>query len=251
MATSRTITLQDRAIKGQRRYRGDNGRSLYWAEVVRDDMTGVESDFWFDSDGEQLSGDAFWTGGFHRTEDPESIMNWGYRCKRKQQGLRDHRIVVQAAKASKMYAADDAFLAAGYTYGDPDRVLVRKGNASTGEGFWDSIIEFEGRETRIVHYGCGEYVSPHQHDEPEVFYITGGRADFWSMQDGGTWTARVIKKGDMLEVPALQPHCLVAHWVPQGLTMHVPRNDNTRSVTMLPKLSPPWQGEPILPIVSE
>ena len=143
-------------------------------------------------------------------------------------------LFVKADKAASKAAAFLALQKAGYVLGDTD--LTRKANQETGAGFWDTMISVDGRPSRVICYGPGEYVNPHFHNEEEVFQTTLGGCDFWLLQE--KWHYYPIKAGQEIKVPATIVHCLVAD-DKDGLCMHVARDDSTRSVEFIKDLEIP------------
>lgn len=141
---------------------------------------------------------------------------------------------VKADKAASKAAAFLALQKAGYILNETD--LIRKANQETGAGFWDAMISVEGKPSRVICYGPGEYVNPHFHNEEEVFKTTGGGCDFWLLQE--KWQYNPIKAGQEIKVPATIVHCLVAD-DKEGLCMHVARDDSTRSVEFIKELEIP------------
>jgi mannose-6-phosphate isomerase-like protein (cupin superfamily) len=150
---------------------------------------------------------------------------------------------IPGARPSTKAEAEAAFRRAGYPC---LTLLARKGSAEGRDGFWDAAGLLDARDARCIHFGPGEYLRPHMHDEAETFHVRGGSATVWCLdaQAPGkcpTWVAQMLESGQTLEIPAGTPHCLRAN-APHGLTMHVPRDDSTRSVEFLPQ----FMGPPLL-----
>lgn len=119
---------------------------------------------------------------------------------------------------------------------NPERNIRRKGNSTSGAGFFDVVLPSLDR--RIVYYGSGEYVLPHLHNEKELFKITTGSAHVWLWNDfKGKWDYSLKQKDDEIEIDAGISHCLIAG--NDDLSMYVSRNDNTRSVEWQPEMKLP------------
>ena len=128
--------------------------------------------------------------------------------------------------------------------------LVFKGNPSTGANFVDTIVPIINQVTgtfvdvRAVCYGPGRYVKTHSHDEDEFFVVTRGGCKVWALlaaQKGKLrWKSMIKQRGDIIEIHANTVHCLIAG--PQGLCMHVGRNDSTRSVNFV-EMQQPWEQD--------
>lgn len=120
----------------------------------------------------------------------------------------------------------------------PEKNIRRKGSSTAGNGFYDVILTVNSTERRLVYYGPGEYVLPHSHNEKELFFITTGSTHVWLWNDfKNKWDYSLKQQDEMIEIDAGIPHCLIAG--EGGLSMHVSRNDNTRSVD--------WQPDIVLP----
>ena len=155
---------------------------------------------------------------------------------------------VRSETASTSESAMQALLKAEYPM--TDHPLVRIGDTTTGEGFWDAFIKDSHSfqylvDTRVVYYGPGEWIGPHRHNEDEKFRVTGGdayvcvRAPFYGICGVQYyWLPQQYKKGDELHIDANVVHCLVAG--KDGLTMHISWDDSTRSVEFVKDFPAPW-----------
>lgn len=149
---------------------------------------------------------------------------------------------------SKEAAAIDLTLAG---YNIAGKELAIRGNSETGANFVDVILPMtdaktgESVETRAICYGPGRYVLAHSHNEDELFHVTRGACAFWTLESeaAGTssWIHSTAKKADIIKIPAGVIHCLLAS--SQGLCMHVPWDDRTRSVDFVPAIKAPFETE--------
>lgn len=86
-------------------------------------------------------------------------------------------------------------------------------------------------ERRLVYYGPDKYVLPHSHNEKEIFSISTGSTHEWMWNDfKNKWDYFLKQKGEVIEIGASIPHCLIAG--DADLSMFVSRDNNTRSAEL-------------------
>lgn len=156
--------------------------------------------------------------------------------------------VIAKSPYSKEAAAIDLTLAG---YNIAGKELVMRGNPETGANFVDVILPMADArtgasvETRAICYGPGRYVLAHSHNEDELFHVTRGACALWTLEPKGasvpSWVHSTAKTADIIKIPAGVIHCLLAS--SQGLCMHVPWDDRTRSVDFVPTVKAPFEAD--------
>ena len=104
------------------------------------------------------------------------------------------------------------------------------------DGFWEcSEAMYNGDFECVVHYDDKDYIPPHCHDMDELFRVTdGGAVVYVRNVSGAIWERSHVSSGSTIGVPALVPHCLVAHnW--KGLTMHSTADGGARRTVFVPE----------------
>lgn len=124
-----------------------------------------------------------------------------------------------------------------YSLGDDN--LTRKLSSNSGEGFYDKTVQVsKDISRRMVCYLPGEYVQPHSHNKHETFELTYGGCHVWTSTNKSSWGYSHYKQGDIMIIPSLVLHCLIAG--KDGLCMHVD-NDGGRNIVWADKTNHSWE----------